>query len=75
MAAGRRLVATFAYKARFAIPKILYFGNDVDEAKAAMNAAIDKGYWQIKVCRDFDVAFLHRWNSTPPVTVKALISS
>lgn len=67
MAIGRRLVATFAYKARGAIPKILYLGMDTDEAKAAMAAAIDKGYYQIRVCRDIDAFFLHRWNASLPV--------
>lgn len=71
MEVGRRLVATFAYKARYAIPKVLYIGHNVDEAIAAMNANVDKGFYQIKVCSDFDVLFLKRWNSSPPVTVKA----
>lgn len=64
---GRRLVATFAYKARGSIPKILYLGMDTDEAKAAMAAAIEKGYYQIKVCRDIDVMFLHRWTASVPL--------
>jgi hypothetical protein len=71
MATGRRLVATFAYKAKGAIPKILYLGMDVDEAKEAMAAAIDKGYYQIKVCRDIDIFFLHRWNASAPTAAKA----
>jgi hypothetical protein len=67
---GRRLTATFAYKAKGAIPKILYLGMDVDEAKTAMAAGVDKGYYQIKVCRDIDIAFLHRWNSNAPIAAK-----
>jgi len=68
--ASRRLVATFGYKAAGSIPKALYLGHDVDEAKAAMAAAMDKGYFEIRVCRDIDFRFLHRWRAPVPNLVK-----
>lgn len=60
MATGRRLIATFGYKASGSIPKVLYLGHDMDEAKAAMVAASDKGFFEIKICRDIDFYFIHR---------------
>jgi hypothetical protein len=70
MALNRRLTATFAFKAAGAVPKILYLGYDADEAKAALEAAKDKGYFEIKVCRNIDSFFIARWR-TEPVSVKA----
>ena len=63
--ANRRLVGTFGYKAMGSIPKVLYLGHDTDEAKAAMAAATDKGYFEIRVCRDIDFRFLHRYRAEP----------
>jgi len=61
---NKRLVATFGYKAAGSIPKVLYLGHDTDEAKAAMAVAVDKGYFEIRVCRDIDNVWLHRHRAT-----------
>ena len=64
---SKRLTATFAFKAAGAVPKILYLGHDADEAKAALEAAKDKGYWELRVCRNIDLFFLTRWRAEPLV--------
>ena len=66
MAIRKRLVVTWGFKAAHAVPKVLYLGHDGDEARAAMEAAKDKGYYEIKVCRDPDVFCMHRHRG--PVT-------
>jgi hypothetical protein len=63
--ANRRLIATFGYKAVGSIPKILYLGHDADEAKAAMIAATDKGFFEIRVCRDIDLSWMFRHRAEP----------
>ena len=60
-----RLVATFGYKAAGSIPKVLYLGHDVDEAKAIMTMATDKGYFEIRVCRDLDLNWMFRHRAEP----------
>jgi len=65
MAVTRRLTVTLAYKAAGAVPKVLYLGYDADEAKAALVAAKDKGYAEIRVCRDIDVFWLSRVKAEP----------
>jgi hypothetical protein len=65
MAISTRLTATFAFKAAGAVPKILYLGYDAEEAKAAFEAAKDKGYAELKVCRNLDVFFISRWKAEP----------
>jgi hypothetical protein len=62
---AKRLIATFGYKAAGSIPKILYLGQDADEAKAAMTAATDKGYFEIRVCRDIDLSWMFRHRAEP----------
>jgi hypothetical protein len=62
---NKRLVITFGFKAAGAIPKILYLGHDVDEAKSALEAAKEKGYYEIRVCRDCDRTWLHRFKAVP----------
>jgi hypothetical protein len=63
--ANRRLIATFGYKAAGSIPKVLYLGHDADEAKAAMTAATDKGFFEIRVCRDIDLTWMFRHRAEP----------
>ena len=70
MFVSRRLVATFAYKVQWDKPKVLYLGYDADEAKKALEEATDKGYFEIKVCRDIDWYFLARWHTSSPVLAK-----
>lgn len=55
MVLNRRLIATFAYKAAGAVPKVLYLGHDADEARTVFEAAKGKGYFEIRVCRDIDL--------------------
>jgi hypothetical protein len=59
----KRLIVTWGFKAAGSIPKQLYCGHDADEARAAMEAAKDKGYYEIKVCRDPDAFYLARWKA------------
>jgi hypothetical protein len=66
MAISRRLTATFAFKAAGAVPKILYLGYDADEAKAALESTKDKGFYEIRVCRNIDMTWLTRWKASPP---------
>lgn len=62
---SKRLTATFAYKAAGAIPKILYLGHDADEAKKALENNRDKGYFEIRVCRDIDLNWMSRYRAEP----------
>lgn len=62
---SKRLTATFAYKAAGAVPKVLYLGFDADEAKAALETAKDKGYFEIRVCRNIDAAWMSRYRAEP----------
>lgn len=62
---NRRLTATFAYKAANAIPKILYLGHDADEAISALESAKDKGYFEIRVCRNIDATWMTRFKAEP----------
>lgn len=62
---SRRLTVTFAYTDEGEIPKILYLGHDADKAKAALEAARNKGYFEIRVCRDIDKIALHRYRAEP----------
>jgi hypothetical protein len=64
MAISRRLTATFAFKAAGAVPKLLYLGYDADEAKAALESAKDKDFWEIRVCRNIDAFWLTRWKAS-----------
>ena len=73
MAIRKRLVVTWGFKAAGSIPKQLYCGHDADEARAAMEAAKDKGYYEIKVCQDPDVFCMHRYRS--PVAPILAVSS
>ena len=68
--ANKRLIATLAYKASGAVAKVLYLGHNADEAKAAMTTATDKGYFEIRVCRDIDYFFLFRHRAEPANLVK-----
>ena len=74
MAINKRLTATFAFKAAGAVPKLLYLGYDTDEAKAALESARDKGFWEIRVCRNIDMFWLTRWKASP-VPIKSEISA
>ena len=66
MLLNRRLTATLGFKVAGAIPKILYLGYDVEEAKTAFETAKDKGYFELKVCRNLDLlTCVHRWRSDP----------
>ena len=65
MAESRRLSATLAYKARFSVPKLLYMGHDMVEAKKTLEAAIDKGYFKVIVISSFDLSPIHRWQAEP----------
>jgi hypothetical protein len=69
MAINRRLTATFAFKAAGSVPKILYLGYDADEAKAALEAAKDKGYFEIRVCRNIDAVWMSRFRAEPMMKV------
>jgi hypothetical protein len=62
---SRRLTATLAYKAADAVPKVLYLGYDMEEARAAFELGKDKGYFRIKVINSFDLSPLHRWQAEP----------
>lgn len=71
MVINRRLTAAFAFKAAGSIPKVLYLGYDVEEAKAAFENAKDKGYFELKVCRNLDLlTCVHRWRSDPILSIK-----
>lgn len=71
MVLNRRLTATLAFKAAGAIPKILYLGFDAEEARAAFETAKDKGYFELKVCRNLDLlTCVHRWRSEPVILAK-----
>ena len=63
MPASRRLTVTLAYKAMYAVPKVLYLGYDADEAKAALEAAKDKSYFEIRVCRNIDMLWIARFKA------------
>lgn len=63
MAASTRLSVVLGFKAPGAIPKVLYLGYDADEAKAALETAKDKGYYELKVCKGFDAFFIARWRA------------
>ena len=65
MAISTRLTAALAFKAAHAVPKVLYLGYDAEEATAAFEAAKDKGYFELKVLRSFDLAPIHRFRSEP----------
>ena len=69
MVLNKRLTATFAFKATGAVPKILYLGYNTDEAKAALEAAKDKGYFEIRVCRNIDLTWLTRWRTEPVLRI------
>jgi len=70
MAISGRLIVTLAYKAKGAVPKVLYIGYDADEAKAALDAARDKGYFEIRLCRNIDMLWISRFRAEPvPVRV------
>jgi len=63
-----RLVMTLGFKPLGTVPlppKILYLGYDADEAKMAMENARDKGYAEIRVCRDPERVWLHRFKAEP----------
>ena len=65
MAISKRLTVTLAYKAAGAIPKVLYLGHDADEAKAALEAARDKGFFEVRVCRNIDALWISRFKADP----------
>ena len=65
MPVSGRLIVTLAYKAAGAVPKVLYLGYDANEAKAALESARDKGFWEIRVCRNIDMTWLTRWKASP----------
>jgi hypothetical protein len=65
MPVSGRLIVTLAYKASGAIPKVLYIGYDADEAKAALEAARDKGFFEIRVCRNIDALWISRFKADP----------
>lgn len=67
----RHLVMTLGFKAAHAVPKVLYIGYDTDEARAALENAQDKGYYEIKVCRDPDRFFVKRWKA--PVALPVVV--
>lgn len=59
------LTATLAYKTAGAVPKVLYLGHDADDARAVLETAKDKGFYEIKVCRGFDAFFIARFRGEP----------
>jgi hypothetical protein len=65
MAISRRLTAVLAYKAEFAIPKVLLVTHDMEEAKKLFEASKDKGYARLKVISSFDLSPIHRWQAEP----------
>ena len=60
-----RLIVTLAYKAAGAVPKVLYLGYDADEAKAALEAGRDKGFFEIRLCRNIDQLWITRFKADP----------
>jgi hypothetical protein len=65
MPVSGRLIVTLAYKASGVIPKVLYIGYDADEAKAALEAARDKGFFEIRLCRNIDAVWISRFKADP----------
>jgi hypothetical protein len=70
MAGSTRLTATLAFKAAGSIPKVLYIGYDTDEAKKALEAAKDKGYFVLKVLKSFDQFPIDIWRADPVESLK-----
>ena len=60
MAISRRLTVPLAYKAAGAVPKVLYLGHDADEARKALEAVRDKGFSEVRICRDIDALWTFR---------------
>ena len=65
MAVNGRLIVTLAYKASGAIPKVLYVGYDADEARAALEVVQDKGYFEVRICRNIDALWTFRIKADP----------
>lgn len=71
MVLNRRLTAVLAFKAAGAVPKVLYLGYDADEAQPIFDTAKDKGYFELKVCRNLDLlTCVHRWRCDPVPALK-----
>jgi hypothetical protein len=70
MAITGRLAAVLAYKAQGAVPKIIYLGYDNDEALRTFEREKEKGYFEIRVCRNIDMNWTSRFKADPvPVQI------
>lgn len=65
MGISGRLIAVFAYEAAGAVPKVLYLDYDADKALKVLGAAKNKGYFEIRMCRNIDAGWVSRFRGEP----------
>ena len=70
MPVSGRLIVTMAYKALGSVPRVLYIGYDADEARKALEAVRDKGYFEVRICRDIDTLWTFRIKADPVLAIE-----